>query len=93
MIANTSKGEYHLTVKDGWCMIVVLILYGILSFFHLGSMESPQTFWEAEHDYNQVIIDLGEVTEVSYLRELSGARFGKYQIAISNDNMNYSEVL
>lgn len=92
MMANTSKGEYHLTIKDGWCMIVVLILYGILSFFHLGSMESPQTFWEAEHNHNQVTIDLGEVTEVGYLRELSGARFGKFQIAISNDNMNYSEI-
>lgn len=92
MMINTSRGERHLTAKDGWCMIIVLIIYGILSFFHLGSMESPQTFWQAEDSTQQVILDLGQETKVSYLRELSGARFGKYQIAISNDNVNYSEI-
>lgn len=92
MMINTSRGEYHLTVRDGWYMIIVLIIYGILSFFHLGSMESPQTFWQAEHAEQQVILDLGQETEVSYLRELSGARFGDYQIAISSDNINYSEI-
>ena len=89
---NSSRKEYHLTIRDVWCMIGVLIIYGILSCIHLGSMESPQTFWQAEQSEQQVVLDLGKETEVSYLRELSGARFGTYKLAISNDQVSYVEI-
>ena len=89
---NNSRKEYHLTVKDAWCMIGVLIVYGMLSFFHLGSIESPQTFWQAEQSQEQIILDLGREVQVSYLRELSGARFGTYEIAISKDNISYLNI-
>lgn len=86
------KGEYHLTVKDARNMIIILILYGIVSFFQLGSMEGVQTFWSTETQGNEVILDLGEVREVAFLRQFTGARFGKYDLAVSNDNINYSSL-
>ena len=86
------KGEYHLTAKDARNMMIILILYGIVSFFHLGSMGGAQTFWSTETQGNEVILDLGEVREVAFLRQFTGARFGKYDLAISNDNINYSSL-
>ena len=91
-MSMNEKGDYHLTAKDGLYMIIIIILYGILSFFNLGSMESPQTFWSTESGGSEIILDLGEVKEIRFLRQFTGARFGKYQIAISNDNINYSEI-
>ncbi|MBQ1274421.1 MAG: phospholipid carrier-dependent glycosyltransferase, partial [Cellulosilyticum sp.] len=92
MTINSSKGEYRLTAVDGWRIIVILILYGILSFFHLGSMEGPQTFWYPEEGINSVVFDLEEIQEISYLRQITGARFGTFYITASDDNINYSEI-
>ena len=92
MNINSSKAQYRLTAADGWRMIIILVLYGILSFFHLGSMEAPQTTWYTEQKKQSVIFDLGSEQEIGYLRQLTGARFGKFHVAISSDNVNYSEV-
>ena len=92
MNINCSKGEYGLTSKDGWHIMVIVLLYGILSFFHLGSMENPQTVWNTEKGQNSIVLDLGSVQEIGYIRQLTGPRFGQFSIAISDDNINYSEV-
>lgn len=89
----SSKGEYHLNANDGWRIIIILILYGILSFFHLGDMKSPQSFWIVnEASYKNVVVDLGEEQEVAYIRHFVGPCIGEFSIAISNDNVNYSEL-
>lgn len=92
MNLRSSRGEYRLTASDGWRIIIILVLYGILSFFHLGNMEAPQTTWYWGDHTTSMVLDLGSEQKVAYLRQLTGARFGTFQIAISNDNVNYSEV-
>jgi len=92
MNINYSKGEYRLTIADGWRMILIVVLYGILSFFHLGNMEAPQTTWYTNTENQSTILDLGAEQEIAYLRQLTGARFGTFDVAISSDNVNYSEV-
>ena len=92
MNIGSSKRAYRLTAEDGWRMIVILVLYGILSFFHLGSMQAPQTTWYVGDLTTSMVLDLGSKQEIGYLRQLTGARFGKIQVAISDDNINYSEI-
>lgn len=92
MSRNYSRGEYRLGVRDGWCMLIIVFLYGILSFFHLGNMESPQTLWDTNTMQKSITLDLGSKQEVGYIRQLTGPRFGELSIAMSDDNVNYSEV-
>ncbi len=92
MNINYSKGEYQLVAKDGWYMMIIVILYGILSFFHLGNMESPQTLWNTSDGQQSVVLDMGSTQQVGYIRQLTGPRFGEFSIAMSDDNVNYSEV-
>lgn len=93
MDIRSSRGEYHLTSADGWRMIVIVILYGVLSFFHLGNLESPQSFWVTEEsDRQSVVLDLGTQQEVSYIRQFTGPRFGNFKISISDDGITYSSI-
>lgn len=92
MNRNYSKGAYRLSAEDGWHIIIIALLYGILSFFHLGSMESPQTMWETSSEQQSIILDLGSRQQVGYIRQLTGPRVGSFNITISDDNINYREV-
>lgn len=84
-IGNKEYKTRQLTPKDAYCMLFILVLYTILSFFHLGSLENPQTFWQPEKDEQEVVLDLGEEKEVSKIRYYSGARVGTFELAISSD--------
>lgn len=87
-----SKGESRLVAQDGWRIIIIVLLYGILSFFHLGDMESPQTVWNTSKGQKSITLDLGSDQDIGYIRQLTGPRFGEFSITISEDNINYSEV-
>lgn len=84
--------EYHLTSKDGRYMLLILVLYGLLSFFHLGSLTNPQTFWQPEDSKSRVVLDLGAERQVSKLRIYTGARFGNFKLAISDDNQSFRQL-
>ena len=89
---SKEKKEYYLTGRDGFWIICILVLYGIISFINLGSMSSPQTFWNADKGPDKVILDLGQVEQVNTIRYFSGARFGSYEMYISTDGMRYDNI-
>ena len=84
------KKEYNLTLKDSLWMLCIVLVYGIISFFNLGSLENPQTFWMPEENNTRIVVDLGESNDVSKLRHYSGARFGTFRLYTSEDNVHYT---
>ena len=89
---NLSSKTRRLTLKDGYYIIAILVLYCIVSFFHLGSMKNPQTFWIADGEGKSVTLDLGNVYSVSKIRYYTGPRFGEYGLYISNDNKVFNAI-
>lgn len=83
------KKEYNLTLKDSFWMLCIVLIYGVLSFFNLGSMENPQSFWGPEENNARIVVDLGDQVHVSKIRHYSGARFGKFKLYTSEDNVGY----
>ncbi len=84
--------NYTLTIKDLGLIVLIIFIYGVISFINLGSFTNPQTFWDTAEQGNTVVIALNERTTISKIRHFSGARAGNYQLAISNDGVNYQEV-
>lgn len=84
--------NYALTMKDVGLMLLIILIYGVISFINLGSFTNPQTFWNTEEEGNTAIIALNEETTISKIRHFSGARFGDYKLAISSDGVSYTEI-
>ncbi len=83
------KKEYNLTGKDGIWMLCILVLYGIISFINLGSFINPQSFWEPNKEDERITLDFGKVVSLGRARYYCGARFGKFELRSSTDNLRY----
>lgn len=83
------KKEYNLTLKDSFWMLCIILVYGVLSFFNLGSMENPQSFWVPKENETRIVLDLGDQVYVSKMRYYSGARFGTFKLYQSKNNNKY----
>ena len=92
MMSRTGNQSYQLTMKDGYHIIIILILYGLLSFFHLGTTDNPQSFWQAQKAGEQIVLDLGQERQVSKLRYYTGARFGTFSLATSHNSIAYEPI-
>lgn len=89
---NTKNKGYYLTLKDGYCIIILLVLYGLISFFNLGSLHNPQTFWQPTEQDQEIVLDLGKIEPVDKIRIYAGPKAGAFDISISNDNINFNEI-
>ncbi|MCL2216293.1 MAG: phospholipid carrier-dependent glycosyltransferase [Defluviitaleaceae bacterium] len=92
--------------KWDWLFLWVLItVYGVLAFWRLGDMHTPQTTWiaaaveEAQTERpgrlggEMAVIDLGEVTDISRFQFLMGARHNiPFRLYASNDGSSWMRV-
>lgn len=85
-------GEYGLTLKDSFWIILIIAIYGIISFINLGSLKNPQTFWNPLEEGNYAVVGMAEPTAISNIRYFSGVRFGSYELYGSNDNKSFDYI-
>lgn len=78
-------------MKDVLLIGILVIVYGIISFIHLGSMTNPQTFrsFSDEHD---VIFELEKPTTISKIRYFLGDKEGKFKLFGSMDGTEFTEI-
>lgn len=70
------------SAKDLILMLVLTAVYAAAVFFQLGSFEAPQTQINFSGENKEIVLDLGEYTEVSHLSFFLGRRSGA-NIALS----------
>ncbi|PHV70857.1 phospholipid carrier-dependent glycosyltransferase [Sporanaerobium hydrogeniformans] len=89
MERNRGKG-YKINKRDiGW-MLLIMLIYGALSFIQLGSLENPQTFWEkSAFEGEYTVVKLNEVQDVAKLRSFCGPKFGEYKLYTSEDGKRF----
>ena len=80
-------GRHRLDWLDVLIAAIIVFLWVMLSFWNLGSRETPQTFHRFEQEY--VVIDLGEPTNVDRVRYYSGLNTGHYALYFSPDGVDW----
>lgn len=86
---DTSKIE-----RKDWIIIGVFVLfYLIISFYRLGTLQSPKTFYPFTYEGESIGMTLsGGSQEVSKMRYFVGPETGKYTVLVSLDGESYTEV-
>lgn len=78
--------------KIDWIIIgIMVVIYSIISFINLGSLENPQTFLEFQYVGEEVSFTLDEAKEISHIRMYAGPEIGNYDVFISSDGSNYQQ--
>ena len=77
--------------KDILIIGLLVIIYGIMSFYHLGINDNPQSFSNFSSASTQ-IFELEKETSVSKIRYFLGDREGKFQLYVSKDGSIYTVV-
>lgn len=61
-----------LTKQDYYCMLGLMFLFAFLSFFRLGNLHAPQSFYTATPENRDIVLDFGEYTDISSLSVFLG---------------------
>lgn len=81
-------------VKPDWIIIGIMVLiYAIISFTNLGTLENPQTFYEFQYAGEEISLELDGTGElISKARVYAGYEVGSYDIFVSVDGSSYEQV-
>lgn len=86
----TEKSNVFLDKKDWMILGIVVLIYGILSFWNLGSTINPTSFVYKESNNDVLVYEItGRATGSIELRYFTGPEQGEYMILGSTDNKNY----
>ena len=75
--------------RDYLAVVIILIGYGIVAFWNLGSNQAPQSFYSFTEENPAVTIDLGEKKEISQIMYYSGLYPGDYSVSYSANRSNW----
>lgn len=88
-----SDESRKLKKNDFIIMGVMVLLYGILSFYNLGTTKSPQTFLTFDLAGNEATLEVdGDAVEISKIRHFSGVEEGSYLLLGSVDGEVYTDI-
>ncbi|MGQ9473517.1 MAG: phospholipid carrier-dependent glycosyltransferase [Candidatus Caldatribacteriaceae bacterium] len=76
-----------------WLFPILLTLFFLsLSLYNLGSLKSPETFWEPRRKGEAIVVDLGEVMMVERISFFGSIiRQGSYKVDYSEDGFRWQE--
>ena len=79
--------------KDWIVMGILMIFYLIISFYNLGTLENPQTYYQFTYQGESAGITLpGDSQEVSKIRYYTGPEVGKFSVLASTDGETYKQI-
>lgn len=76
-----------------WFFLLFLTIFFLgLSLYNLGSLKSPETFWEPQQKGESMVVDLGEVVTVGRISFFGSIiRQGSYKVDCSEDGFNWQK--
>ncbi|MDD6223958.1 MAG: phospholipid carrier-dependent glycosyltransferase [bacterium] len=81
----------HKLKRNDWIIMGgMVLLYSILAFHNLGTLENPQTFYHFQAEGTEVGIELEKSEQISMARVYAGPEIGNYNIFGSNDGSNFT---
>ena len=86
-----NEDNARMNYKDYITLMFIIIIYGILSFYRLGSFNNPNTFQNFQA-MNSVIIKFDKLEDIIKMKVFNGDKNAVYQIYTSLDNKKYKFV-
>jgi len=78
--------------RDKIIVLLLVTFYLIVSFYHLGSLKAPQTYWQPSSPGEGACLDLGKeetIKRISFFGGLIGE--GEYRLEYSADAETWQE--
>ena len=91
IVSFLNEENNKLNYKDYLSLAFIIIIYGIISFYNLGSLTNPNTL-ENFNTSDSLVIELTDPSDIIKMKVYNGDKNAKYQIYISNDNQKYQYV-
>lgn len=93
LFRSSSDDSSKLVKKDWIIMGILVVIYLIISFYCLGTLENPQTYYQFTYEGESVGVTIPSVSqEVSKVRYYTGPEVGKFTVLTSTDGETYKEV-
>ncbi len=90
MLLAPKDARMHLNWRDYTVMGITAVVYGILAIANLGSLVAPQEGWVATSSDEQVIFELEEPQEFSFMY-YAGVSYNPFSISVSEDGQTWSD--
>lgn len=85
--------DQKLTRKDWIIMGLITVIYIIVSFYNLGTLQNPKTYHQFNNIGESVGVNLPGISqEISKIRYYTGPEVGEFSILVSTDGETYKEV-
>ena len=82
-----------LTKTDFWILSVLVLIYSVIAFYHLGNFETPQTYYHFANSGENIDLELATIPQkVSKVRYYTGPETGYYTIMISDDGETFNNL-
>ncbi|MFQ3573566.1 MAG: glycosyltransferase family 39 protein [Thermodesulfovibrionales bacterium] len=89
---NPIKSDLTLNKKDIVLLTTICTFFTVLYLYNLGSMTSPQTYWQPKMKGEAFMIDLKNHQDIKRINYFSGIGNGTYRLDISDDLLNWKTV-
>ena len=76
-------------LKDILVVLCIVLIYGFISFYKLGNIHSPNTFYRVMNG-EEVVFDFSQEQEIIHFKYFNGEVNSKYQVYGSLDGVDYS---
>ncbi len=90
-ILSPSESRVRVSMLDLGIMACLMVLYGSIAVYNLGSTTAPQTGYVSSADNETVVLDLGGVREDFMIYYYGGISDTKFAFEISDDGENYTD--
>ncbi len=85
--------NWKIDKKDLIIMGILMAIYTIISFYHLGTFKNPQTFYNFTYSGESIgVIISGSNQEISKIRYYNGSETGSFNVLASSDGETYKEI-
>lgn len=86
-----NEENIKLNYKDYIILSIIVIIYGLISFYNLGSMKNPNTFHKFSK-MDSLIIELDQKDDIIRMKAFNADINADYQVYVSDDNKKYQYV-
>lgn len=77
---------------DFFIVFLILLFYGTLSFFRLGDLRGPNTFYRLNKS-EEIIFEFNDEEEIIRMKYFNGEKNSKFRMYISSDNEVYEYLM
>ncbi len=82
----------RMTLKDWIVMLALTLVYAVIAFTNLGSLDIPTTFYTTQETGDEIVVELAEPYEISMIKYYTSFGNGVLSLYYSEDGEGYTQL-